>query len=182
MFDFEAQYDELRHNVVGIRFTTPIPWPKWEGGGVASEPFVRTQIEAGLSGNGESTEKERDDAKEKLGDLAGEIDVTLESALSSAQTMNPEIREKLVEVREAIRYAAALIEKVGQKVSPYGGESYTLLQAKDEALRSLLNLDNLNALGDAISLLDAQKGRLATACTDLDKEAEKAKAWLRGET
>lgn len=176
---FEPVRDALGHNVVGITFDQPIPWPLFDGGPVdcPKEQNLADGIQAVLDGE-EKKDKERINALDgALTDLADEIEEEVEGDLKSATTGLEDALTYLRRVRARVSEATAKVEpQPGAQASIGAAAAHDRLVRRSLALDHLLNPEVVDCIGEAISEVDAALKRVYDAVTDLSKQAAEAKA------
>jgi hypothetical protein len=174
---FTPTFDASGHNVTGITFDRPIPWPLFDGGPTdcPAAENAATSIQNGLDNVEQSTKAILGETKEALHDLCGEIDVACEGDLDSLKDGLSGISRELRQLRGVFEQAT---RKVGEgQVAPTSLSGNALnherLVRRSLALELLLNPDVVDLIADAISTVDAAEKHLLDAVTDLKKESEK---------
>ncbi len=189
-YPFTKQMDPGGHDVVGITFDRPIPWPAFDGPGAT----VGDEIAVVLTGGAEGMEEKRDALAGALQDLADEITEECEGDLKLAKTGVGEAVTLLRNLRGTFAQATRAFETaqkagthtvadagdVGEPVRAAIRRADTALhEARAEALRRLLNPETADLIAEALAVLGGVETRVSDAITDLSKQAEEARGVYR---
>ena len=134
-YPFTPRYDSAGHNVVGIEFDQPIPWPLFDGGG-ASESCIAERIGEAL----DAPDGAPIDYKGYLSDLRGAIEAAQESEVSEAQQASSDLTTALHKLNGARVIADEYLHgaRVGKDTSAHATERAVEVLSDEETRSGLV--------------------------------------------